>query len=57
MFKAIGMFFSAVYHIFSTLDILARTGTKVALQFETEQDLALAKKRQSLKDQEKLSKV
>ena len=49
MFKSFGMFFNTVNELLSALNIVARTGTAYAEQFETEAQAQLAKKRDALK--------
>ncbi len=57
MFRAIGMLFEAITELANCVNILARTGTAVAEQFEAEQLCELAKKRALLTQQEELKEV
>jgi len=45
MFKSISMIFNTITEIFTALNIIARTGTKYARQFEAEADIQLAQKK------------
>ena len=49
MFKAISTFFSTITEAMTGLNIIARTGTKYALQFEADAQTQLAKKREALR--------
>lgn len=57
MFKSIGMFFSIITEVFTALQTVAKTGTKVAQVFEMEQDIAIAKRRAALAAQEELKEA
>ena len=54
MFKSFGMFFSTINELLSAVNIVARTGTAYAEQFETEAQIQLARKRDALRLQEPL---
>ena len=45
MFKSISMIFNTITEIFTAANVIARTGTKYALQFEAEADIQLAQKK------------
>jgi hypothetical protein len=49
MFKSLGMFFSTINELLSAVNIVARTGTAYAEQFETDAQTQLAKKRDALR--------
>ena len=57
MFKSFGMFFNTVNELLSALNIVARTGTAYAEQFETDAQTQLAKKRALLLEQEELTPI
>ena len=57
MFKAISTFFSTITEAMTGLNIIARTGTKYALQFEADAQTQLAKKRAALAQQEELAEA
>ena len=57
MFKAIAMIFSTITEAATALNIVARTGTKYAMQFEAEADIALARKKATLAQQEELTEA
>lgn len=57
MFKSFGMFFSTINELLSAVNIVARTGTAYAEQFETDAQTQLAKKREVLRLQEPLMEV
>ena len=57
MFKAISTFFSTITEAMTGLNIIARTGTKYALQFEADAQTQLAKKRALLLEQEELTPI
>jgi hypothetical protein len=57
MFKSFGMFFNTVNEVLCALNIVARTGTAYAEQFETDAQTQLAKKRALLLEQEELTPI
>ena len=57
MFKSFGMFFSTINELLSAVNIVARTGTAYAEQFETDAQAQLAKKRAALAQQEELEVI
>lgn len=54
MFKAIASFFRTVNKLFIALELVADVGVSTAEQFKTESDIALAKKKATLKEQSEL---
>jgi hypothetical protein len=54
MFKSLGMFFSTINELLFAVNIVARTGTAYAEQFETDAKTQLAKKRDELRLTENL---
>ena len=55
MFKSFGMLFNTINEVLKSLNIVARTGTAYAEQFETDAQTQLAKKRDTLRLQEAIT--